>query len=93
MRIDVNSSANLLPADWNSSQGTKGASNGVAQTTQDTTTFSHASTMVQSLTAQAMNTPAVRQAKVDALHQSVSSGNYSLDPAGIAAAMVSSGAR
>jgi flagellar biosynthesis anti-sigma factor FlgM len=38
-----------------------------------------------------MNTPPVRQDKVDALRQSVASGEYHLDPASIASAIVESG--
>lgn len=43
---------------------------------------------VQSLTAQAMNTPAIRQDKVAALQTAVQSGTYKLDPQQIASAMI-----
>jgi len=42
------------------------------------------------LTSQAMNSPEVRQDKVDALRQSVNSGEYQIDPTKIAGAIVDS---
>ncbi len=91
MRIDSNSPANLLPPDRSTSSVSKPAPSEVAGPTEDRTTFSSAGATIQSLTAEAMNTPPVRQDKVDALRQSVASGEYHLDPASIASAIVESG--
>ncbi len=92
MRVDSNNPANLLPTDWSTSSASKAASSEyVGSTTEDRTTFSSAGTAIQSLTAEAMSTPPVRQDKVDALRQSVASGEYQLDPASIASAIAKSG--
>jgi negative regulator of flagellin synthesis FlgM len=64
------------------------ASSSVAQ---DRTTLSSSSTSVKSLTSHALSSPEVRQDKVDALRQSVSSGEYKVDPNKIASAIVSAG--
>jgi flagellar biosynthesis anti-sigma factor FlgM len=40
------------------------------------------------LTSQALNFPEVRQDKVDALNQSISSGTYKLDATATASAMI-----
>jgi anti-sigma28 factor (negative regulator of flagellin synthesis) len=42
------------------------------------------------LTSQALNTPEIRQDKVDTLSQSVNSGAYQLDATAIAGAMIDS---
>jgi negative regulator of flagellin synthesis FlgM len=46
---------------------------------------------VKSLVSQALSTPEVRQEKVNALRQSISSGEYKLDPGKIAGAIISEG--
>jgi flagellar biosynthesis anti-sigma factor FlgM len=89
MKIEVNSpAANQLPPD----RGPKQVSNqGPAVTqgaTEDRTTFHSDSTSVRALTSQALNSPEVRQDKVDALRQSVSSGNYQIDATKIAGAII-----
>jgi len=91
MKIDVNSPAtSQLPPD----RGAKPVSNsvlaGAQSATEDRTTFHSDSTSVQALTKSALSSPEVRQDKVDALRQSVSSGEYKLDPSKIANAMVDS---
>ncbi len=92
MRIDVNNpAASLLSADWSQSQAAKKVSGGAANAAEDRTSFSPASSMVQTLTAQALNMPEVRQDRVEALRQSINRGTYPLDATGIAAAIVSSG--
>src|ERR1700749_3506275 len=67
------------PAGTQSTQGT----------TQDSTSFHSDSVAVQTLTSQALNSPEVRQDTVDALRQSVNSGQYKLDANKIAAAISS----
>ena len=56
---------------------------------EDTATLSTDSVSISSLTTQAMQTPEIRQDKVDALRQAISSGNYKLDPAQIAGSILS----
>jgi flagellar biosynthesis anti-sigma factor FlgM len=58
---------------------------------QDWTSFQSDSNSVRSLTSQALSSPEVRQGTVDALRESVNSGQYQVDPAKIAAAISESG--
>jgi flagellar biosynthesis anti-sigma factor FlgM len=58
---------------------------------QDWTSFHSDSNSVQSLTSQALSSPEVRQGTVDALRQSVNSGQYQVDATRIAAAISNSG--
>ena len=48
---------------------------------------------VSSLTARAMETPEIRQERVEALRQAISNGSYQLDPQQIADAMLNEAAR
>jgi flagellar biosynthesis anti-sigma factor FlgM len=54
---------------------------------QDWTSFQSDSNSVRSLTSQALNSPEVRQGTVDALRQSVNSGQYQVDATRIAGAI------
>jgi flagellar biosynthesis anti-sigma factor FlgM len=54
---------------------------------QDWTSFRSDSNSVRSLTSQALSSPEVRQGTVDALRESVDSGQYQLNPTKIAAAI------
>ena len=58
---------------------------------QDWTSFYSDSNSVRSLTSQALSSPEIRQSTVDALRQSVNSGQYPVDAAKIAAAISDSG--
>ena len=58
---------------------------------QDTTSFHSDSNSVLSLATQALSSPEVRQGTVDALRESVSSGQYQVDPNKIAVAISESG--
>lgn len=53
----------------------------------DWTSFHSDTSSVQSLTAQALKTPEVRQSTVDALRQSVDSGQYQVDAGKIASSI------
>jgi flagellar biosynthesis anti-sigma factor FlgM len=94
MKIDgVSPVEAQLPVD---SVAVRVSSPGQATTTtqsaaQDTTSFHSDSNSVLSLATQALSSPEVRQGTVDALRESVSSGQYQLDPARIAAAISQSG--
>ncbi len=80
MKIEgINPAAAQLPVD---NVAARVSSSGPATTqaaAQDWTSFHSDSTSVQSLTSQALNSPEVRQGTVDALRQTVSSGQYQLD--------------
>jgi anti-sigma28 factor (negative regulator of flagellin synthesis) len=58
--------------------------------TQDHTTFQTDTQSVKALTTQALNTPEVRQDKVDALSQAVKSGAYKVDSMETSTALINS---
>ncbi len=64
-----------------------GDSTGATGAAEDWTSFHSDSASVLSLTSQALNFPEVRQGTVDALRQSVESGQYAVDPTKIATAI------
>ena len=90
MRIDLtNSAASQLAGESDMQKVNSGnvqAAN--ASGSEDRATLTSDSSSVQSLVSTAMNSPEVRQDKVDSLQQAVNSGQYKLDPAGIAASML-----
>ena len=89
MKIDVNSlSANTLPIDRSPKQVSTGNLAATQSVTQDRTTFSSDTQSVQALTTQAMKSPEIRQDKVDALSQSVNSGEYKPDATKTAGAIM-----
>ena len=55
---------------------------------QDRTTLSSDTVAVSSLASQAMETPPIRQDRVDALRQAIEKGQYKLEPDKIADAML-----
>lgn len=88
MKIDLNSPATeMLSTGWSTQKASKTNESASQAAAGDRVTLASAGATVQSLTAQAMNTPQVRQDKVDSLRQSISSGSYQLDPAQIASAI------
>jgi flagellar biosynthesis anti-sigma factor FlgM len=90
MKIDVNSpTVSTLPTARNASKVSSGNVASTQSTTQDRTTFSSDTQSVQALTSQAMKSPEVRQDKVDALSQSVKSGQYKPDASKTAASILS----
>ena len=90
MRIDgynpaateVSSDAGLPQAGAQSTTQLGGASE------QDRATLSSDSASAGSLVGTALNSPEIRQDKVDSLTQSIQNGTYELDPAKIASAMI-----
>jgi flagellar biosynthesis anti-sigma factor FlgM len=91
MKIEVYSpTASQLPADRSAKQVSKSSVPEIQSATEDRTTFHSNSNSVQALTSQALNSPEIRQDKVDALRQSVTSGEYKIDAAKIAGAIVNS---
>lgn len=90
MKIDLNSPAvNMVSANSPAGKVSSSGTAGVKVSTEDRTTFHSDSLSVQSLTSQAMQTPEVRQNKVDALSQSVKSGEYKADASNTASAIAS----
>ncbi len=94
MRIDLsNAAAGQLSSDLSSTKvATQTATQTAAQSgsvsREDHATLTSDSTSVGSLVSAALNSPAIRQGKVDSLRQSITSGQYRIDPSSIAASMV-----
>jgi flagellar biosynthesis anti-sigma factor FlgM len=91
MKIDVNSPiVSQMPAERTPKQVSAGITDKGVSETGDRTTLNSTSSSVQLLTQQALQSPEVRQDKIDAIRQSISSGQYQVDPAKIADAMIAS---
>jgi flagellar biosynthesis anti-sigma factor FlgM len=91
MKIEVNGPAAIQVPDQRSAKQVSNNSPAASQSaTVDRTTFNSDSASVQSLVSQALKYPEVRQDKVDAVRQSISNGQYQVDPANIAAAIIAS---
>jgi flagellar biosynthesis anti-sigma factor FlgM len=92
MRIDAyNLAASDVTSDASLQQASAGAKNVIQSGDAgdaDRATLSSDSVSPKSLVSLALNSPAVRQDKVDSLTQAVQNGDYELDPAKIASAMV-----
>jgi flagellar biosynthesis anti-sigma factor FlgM len=90
MRIDlVSSSASEIASELSSQQvNTQTPAAAGSSGAEDHATFTSNSVTVNSLVSTALNSPEVRQDKVDSLRLSVNSGQYELDPAKIAESMV-----
>ena len=90
MRIDLfNSTASQISSEQTAQQAkAQNAGKSGQPAGEDRATLSSDSTSVGSLVTTALNSPSVRQDKVDALRQAVNSGQYQIDPDKIAAAMI-----
>jgi negative regulator of flagellin synthesis FlgM len=94
MRIDpFNSAASQLSSDLSSQQvGTQASATASAKSQRisndDRTTLTSDTTSLASLVSTALSSPAVRQGRVDNLRQAISNGEYQVEPASVAAAMV-----
>jgi flagellar biosynthesis anti-sigma factor FlgM len=88
MKIEgINPATAQLPVDNVAARAASGGQASPQRTAQDWTSFHSDSSSVLSLTSQALNSPEVRQATVDALRQSVNSGQYQVDASRIAGAI------
>jgi negative regulator of flagellin synthesis FlgM len=90
MRIDLSNSTAAELASELSSQQVSAQNTAKADqiAVEDHATLTSDSTSVGSLTATALNSPAVRQDKVDNLRTAVDSGQYKVDPGKIAASIL-----
>jgi len=92
MRIDSyspsSSAAEVSNSPAMSKADVQGSATPAAAAGEDRTTLTSDSATVETLVSTAMNSPAVRQATVENLRQAVSSGQYQLEPAAIADAML-----
>jgi flagellar biosynthesis anti-sigma factor FlgM len=90
MRIDAyNPAASDVSSDANLPQaGAQSVAHSLKAEDWDQATLSTDSASTSSLASIALNSPEVRQDKVDSLAQSIQNGEYELDPAKIASAML-----
>lgn len=89
MKVDLsNLAASQIPTDRGAKQVSSGSLNSAQATTEDRISFHSGTLSVQSLTSQALNSPSIRQDKVNALSQSVSTGAYKPDANSTAGAMI-----
>jgi flagellar biosynthesis anti-sigma factor FlgM len=92
MKVDGSSLAQTqLPVNNVTTRKPAGILAGADGPQEDWTSFQSDSASVQSLTSQALDSPEVRQGTVDAIRQSVESGQYQVHPTKIASAISNSG--
>ena len=91
MKIEgINPAAVQSPVDSVTARVSTSGQASTQGTAQDWTSFHSDSNAVRSLASQALSSPEVRQGTVDALRQSVSSGQYKVDAGKIADAISNS---
>ena len=91
MKIEGNSATvNLQSMDKGTKKASTASLQGVDEGAQDRATLRTGTLSLQSLTAQAMSSPEVRQDKVNALSQSVQRGDYKVDSSMTAEAIIAS---
>jgi negative regulator of flagellin synthesis FlgM len=89
MRIDLfNTAASQIANEQSSQVSVQNAAKSGQSDVEDRATLTSDSVSVSSLVSTALNSPSVRQDKVDSLRQSINSGQYELDPEKIAASIV-----
>ncbi|HUD22736.1 MAG TPA: flagellar biosynthesis anti-sigma factor FlgM [Acidobacteriaceae bacterium] len=90
MRIDLfNTAASQISNEQSSQQvGVQKAAKQGQSDVEDRATLTSDSVSISSLVSTALNSPEVRQDKVNGLQQAIGSGQYELDPAKIAASIV-----
>ncbi len=89
MIIDrIGSLMNEILTDKATGRANQGGTTPRAQGARPQTTLSSGTVAIGSMVAQAMQSPAVRQDKIESLRTSVSSGNYPIDTREIASAVL-----
>lgn len=89
MRVDLNrTAANEVAAEQRTKQVAANGRPSAHHATEDQATFSTDSIAISDLAAQAMQTPEIRQSKVDSLRDAIHNGTYKVDPAAVADAML-----
>ncbi len=90
MKIDAGGvAAGSIQPDWSSKQGGTTAVATAPNTRTARTPLRSDGAMAKSLVSQALSLPDVRQERVQALRQAVSSGTYQVDPQKLATSMMS----
>lgn len=90
MRVGLfNSTASELASELSSQQvGVKNSAKANSAAQEDRATLTSGSTTVSSLVSKALESPEVRQDKVDNLRQAVESGQYKVEPGKIASSIL-----
>ena len=89
MKVDLNSlAASQIALERGAKQVSNGSLNGTQAATEDRISIHSDSLSVKSLTSQALNSPAIRQDKVDQLSHSVANGTYQPDAGSIAGGII-----
>jgi negative regulator of flagellin synthesis FlgM len=90
MRVGLfNSTASELASELSSQQvGAKNSAKANSAAQEDRATLTSGSTTVSSLVSKALESPEVRQDKVDNLRQAVESGQYKVEPDKIASSIL-----
>jgi flagellar biosynthesis anti-sigma factor FlgM len=89
MKVDLTSlTASQIALDRGTKQVSTGSPTSTQAAPEDRISIHSDSLSVHSLTSQALNTPSIRQDKVDALRQSVTSGAYQPDANSTAGAII-----
>jgi len=88
MKIDPNSSTPDPIVTQRGSTNSPSSTSQVHKPAEDTASLSFDRSSVGSLVSQAMTSPEVRQDKVDALRESISRGQFKVEPDKIAEAML-----
>ena len=92
MRIQTNQvSSNQIDLQQNSSSKLNPSTSAEQAGVQDHASLSNDAAKVSALQQQAMSVPDVRQSKVDALKQQISSGEYKVDASAVAKSMRENG--
>jgi flagellar biosynthesis anti-sigma factor FlgM len=90
MRIDLLSNATSQIANERCPKQVLGSPHAQAsEPMEDTATLSTDSVSISALADRAMQTPEIRQDRVDALRQAISAGDYKIDPLQIAGSILS----
>ena len=89
MKVDLNSlAASQIALERGAKQVSNSGQTSNSAATEDRISIHSESLSVQSLTSKALNSPSIRQDKVDALRQSVTSGTYKPDAGKTADGMI-----
>jgi negative regulator of flagellin synthesis FlgM len=88
MRIDGFNAATQIATEQNAQVSSHVSARSGLQDSDDRTTLSVDSASISSLATKALESPSLRQDKIDSLRQAITSGQYKLDPSKIAGSMI-----
>lgn len=92
MRIDGFNAATQIATEQNAQVSSNVSARSGLQDSDVRTTLSVDSASISSFATKALESPSLRQDKIDSLRQAITSGQYKLDPSKIAGSMIDEGA-